>query len=79
MRAAWMRRLLPTLLPCPWSTIDAGRHAWNIDPADSHPWTVLDGLPMPTDQKVGGSSPSERASESEISIMVMTYLLRHLA
>jgi len=54
-------RLLPKLLPRPWTATDTGRQAWNIAPAGGHGWTVLDDLPMPTDQKVGGSSPCERA------------------
>jgi hypothetical protein len=60
VRTGWIR-LLPNLLPYPWPAIDMGRQAWNIGPGDRHSWTVLDDLPMPTDQKVGGSSPSERA------------------
>jgi hypothetical protein len=34
---------------------------WNIGPAHGQRRTVLDEVPTPTDQKVGGSSPSERA------------------
>jgi hypothetical protein len=59
-------RLLPKLLPCPWSAIDAGRQAWNIAPARSHSWTVLDGLPMPTDQKTGVRVPPSATSERAI-------------
>src|SRR5262249_31135486 len=59
-------RLLPKLLPCPWSATDARRQAWNIGPGDSHSWIVLDDLPKPTDQKAGGSSPSERARSTAL-------------
>jgi hypothetical protein len=34
---------------------------WNIGPAHGQRRTVLDEVPTPTDQKVGSSSPSERA------------------
>ena len=54
-------RLLPILLPSWQTTTVAWRQAWNIVRDHGHLWTVLDDLPMPTDQKVGGSSPSERA------------------
>jgi hypothetical protein len=57
-------RLLPILLPSWQTTTVTGRQAWNIGPEDAHPWTVLDDVPMPTDQKVGGSSPSERALQA---------------
>src|SRR5215469_1380990 len=43
-------RLLPTLLPRPRSAMDAGRQAWNIDPAHGHDWTVPDSSPMPTSE-----------------------------
>ena len=55
-------QLLPDLLPKPWPHTDAGRRIWKIGPGDSHVWTVLGDPPMPTDQKAGGSSPSERAT-----------------
>ncbi len=29
---------------------------WNIGPGGSHYWTVLDGMPKPTEQKVADSS-----------------------
>jgi len=57
-------RLLPSLLPRQRPATDAGWQVWNIGPLDSHRWTGLDTPPSPTDQKVGGSSPSERAQVS---------------
>ena len=53
-------RLLPKLLPCPWSSANTGLHAWNIAPGDSHSWTVLDILPMPTDKRA--SEPSQSSA-----------------
>ena len=54
-------RLLPTLLPSHQITADSCGQLWNIDPAHDQEQTALDDAPTPTDQKVGGSSPSERA------------------
>jgi hypothetical protein len=48
---------------------------WNIDRACSHGWTVLDGLPMPADLKVGGSSPSERAGSETFAAARGVFLL----
>ena len=53
--------LLPTLLPSRWTTLARHRQIWNIGPAHRPHRTALDDAPTPTDQKVGGSSPSERA------------------
>ena len=50
-------QLLPKLLPCPWSAIDARRQAWNIAPARSHSWTALDSISMPTYQMLVPSGP----------------------
>jgi len=55
-------RLLPILLPSWQTTTVTWRQTWNIVRDHSHLWTVLDDLPMPTDQKAGGSSPSKRAT-----------------
>jgi len=55
-------RLLPNLLPRPWPATDAGRQAWNIGPEDSHPWTVLDDLPKPTEQMVAYSRSDSNAT-----------------
>jgi hypothetical protein len=51
---------------------------WNIDRACSHGWTVLDGLLMPTDLKVGGSSPSERARSESFAAASGVFLLTDL-
>src|SRR5262249_40416136 len=45
--------------PRAWPVTDAIGQTWNIDPAGSHSWTVLDDLPMPTDQNVGGGTPAQ--------------------
>ena len=58
--------LLPHLLPRPSPATDTGRQARNIGPEGGHPCTVLDSLPITTDQKVGGSSPSEPALFSQV-------------
>ena len=57
-------RLLPILLPRWRTTADTCRQLWNIGPAHDRRRTVLDDLPTPTNQKVRGSSPSERATVS---------------
>jgi hypothetical protein len=54
-------RLLPILLPSWQTTTVTGRQAWNIGPEDAHPWTVLDGLPVPTDQMLASSRPEPGA------------------
>jgi hypothetical protein len=54
-------RLLPLLLPSLRTTPDRYVQLWNVGPAHRQRWTVLDDVPIPTDQKVGGSSASERA------------------
>src|SRR2546423_10178093 len=59
-------RLLPILLPSRWTTPVPGGQLWNVGPAHGQQQTVLDGLPKPTDQKVGGSSPSERATPPQV-------------
>ena len=38
----------------------------NIDPVHGWRWTVVNVLPTPTDQKVGGSSPSKRATYPQV-------------
>jgi hypothetical protein len=53
--------LLPTLLPSHWTTPAPCGELWNVGPAHRRRRTALDETPTPTDQKVGGSSPSERA------------------
>jgi hypothetical protein len=40
------------LLPRRRTTTVTWRQAWNIGPDDGRPWTILDGLPMPTDLMV---------------------------
>ena len=55
-------RLLPILLPSRWTALAPSGQLWNVGPAHELQWTVLDDAPIPTDQKAGGSSPSERAT-----------------
>ena len=78
--AATLRdRLLPTMLPSHWTRLDTHGQAWNISPADGHCWTVLDDLPTTTDQKVGGSSSSERARPQATSDRGMAFTVAAIA
>jgi Endosomal/lysosomal potassium channel TMEM175 len=45
-------RLLPTLLPCRWTTTNTDGQSWNVGPAYSPCWTVVDNVPTTTDLKV---------------------------
>ena len=46
-------RLLPILLPRQETVTDTWRRPWNRSRGHSWVWTILDDLPMPTDQKAG--------------------------
>ena len=53
-------RLLPILLPSRWTTPVPDGQLRNVGPAHGPQWTILDDVPTTTDQRAGGSSPSER-------------------
>src|ERR1022692_2276913 len=58
------QRLL-TVLPTQPTAADIDRPPQNWSRGLGGPWTVPDGPPIATDQKVGGSTPSERATPDQ--------------